>query len=203
MIQYYKTRRIKNDSMNNNFEYILEQNAIFLNIVKKSMIDNFTESEFVHETVKKFEEDMKAKSLKSLFSVMHFSPIAGTMNQVQNVCLLDKKGFNWNFRLNKYSVNLESVCKIYDEYLVEHDEKGSYVKLNKADSIINFQFIEPVINKELIEIAEITTDFDIKKLLGISVESFKFYKEKEDLMEKNKNKTVADTMKYKIKRLFS
>lgn len=189
--------------MNKNFEYILEQNAIFLNIVKKSMVDNFTESQFIHETVKKFEADMKAKSIRNLFGLMSFLPIDGTNYKIQNVYLMDKKGMTWNFILTKDSVELRNISKVYGDYLIEHNKNTSCVKLNKAESILNIPFTEPVINKELIEIAEITTDFDIKKLLGISVESFKFYKEKEDLMEKNKNKTVVDTMKYKIKRLFS
>ena len=189
--------------MNKNFEYILEQNAIFLNIVKKSMVDNFTESQFIHETVKKFEADMKAKSIRNLFGFMSFLPIDGTNYKIQNIYLIDKKGMTWNFILTKDSVELRNVSKVYGDYLIEHNKNTSCVKLNKAESILNLPFTEPVINKELVEIAEITTDFDIRKLLGISIESFQFSKEDQEFMDKNKYKTVSDTLKNKIKRFFS
>lgn len=189
--------------MNSNFEYILEENATFLNIVKKSMIENFTESQHMSMLSLKFKKDLKVKKMDSLFSGIVFLNDKKNKNMSQTVMLTDKKGINWQFNLEKNNAELKKVEKAYGDFVIEYNNKTSYIKCYKPEAMLTVAFNGSVINKELVEMVAITTDYDIENLLGLGVDFFKFSKEDQCFMEKNKNKKLANTMKSKIKRLFS
>lgn len=186
--------------MNKNFEEIINKNKVFINIIEKVFINNFTESQFLHIRIKKIEEDIKAKKI-GIKAVMSFDK----PNSIeQDIVLIDKNGVNWKFLITNKSVEIIDVAKIYGEYLITHNKNISKVTLNKTlfkTSILEFN--NDILNKEQLEIVMLLNDKDMNSFLNFNtVEGFIMNEDYLLKIDKYKNKTIEDSIIYKIKNKF-